>query len=61
MAASMYIPEAGVFAGCGRFMKLSIQGSSLWLRVTQKEVAQLRHSGRVESSIELAPGWSTYE
>jgi hypothetical protein len=36
-------------------MKLRIQGNSLRLRVTQKEVAQLCDSGRVESSIELSP------
>jgi len=37
-------------------MKLRIQGNSLRLRVTQKEVAQLRDAGRVESSVELTPG-----
>lgn len=37
-------------------MKLRIQGNSLRLRVTQKEVVQLCDSGRVEASIELAPG-----
>lgn len=37
-------------------MKLRIQGNSLRLRLTQKEVAELRASGRVESSIEFAPG-----
>ena len=36
-------------------MKLRIQGNSLRLRVTQKEVAQLCDTGRVESSIELTP------
>lgn len=38
-------------------MKLRIQGNSLRLRVTQKEVGQLQDSGRVESCIELVPGW----
>jgi len=37
-------------------MKLRIQGNSLRLRLTQKEVAQLHERGRVESSIEFAPG-----
>ena len=37
-------------------MKLRIQESSLRLRLTQKEVAQLRNQGRVESFIEFAPG-----
>ena len=37
-------------------MKLRIQGSTLRLRVTQKEVAQLRDQGRIESFIEFAPG-----
>jgi hypothetical protein len=37
-------------------MKLRIQGNSLRLRLTQKEVAQLRDRGRVESLIEFAPG-----
>lgn len=37
-------------------MKLRIQANSLRLRLTQKEVAQLHESGRVESSIEFAPG-----
>ena len=37
-------------------MKLRIQGNSLRLRLTQKEVAQLRDRGRVESFIEFAPG-----
>jgi hypothetical protein len=37
-------------------MKLRIQGNSLRLRLTQKEVAQVHDSGRVESSIEFAPG-----
>jgi hypothetical protein len=37
-------------------MKLRIQGNSLRLRVTQKEVAQLCDCGRIESSIELMPG-----
>jgi len=39
-------------------VKLRIQGNSLRLRVTQKEVAQLRDRGRVESFIEFAPGRS---
>jgi hypothetical protein len=37
-------------------MKLRIQGNSLRLRLTQKEVAQLRERGRVESSVEFSPG-----
>jgi hypothetical protein len=37
-------------------VKLRIQGSSLRLRVTQREVAQLRSLSRVESFIEFAPG-----
>jgi hypothetical protein len=37
-------------------VKLRLQGSSLRLRLTQKEVAQLRNQGRVESFIEFAPG-----
>jgi hypothetical protein len=37
-------------------MKLRIQGNSLRLRLTRKEVAQLHDSGRVESSVEFAPG-----
>jgi len=37
-------------------MKIRIQGNSLRLRVTQRDVAQLYSSGRVESSIELSPG-----
>ena len=37
-------------------MKMRIQGNSLRLRLTQKEVAQLRDCGRVESFIEFAPG-----
>lgn len=39
-------------------MKLRIQGNSLRLRLTRKEVAQLHDCGRVESSIEFAPGCS---
>ena len=39
-------------------MKLRIHGNSLRLRVTQKEVAKVRDGGRVESSIEFAPGCS---
>jgi hypothetical protein len=37
-------------------MKLRIQRNSLRLRLTQKEVAQLRDRNRVESSIEFGPG-----
>jgi hypothetical protein len=37
-------------------MKLRIQGNSLRLRLTQKEVAQLSERGRVESLIEFSPG-----
>ena len=37
-------------------MKLRIQGNSLRLRVTQKEVAQLHDRNRVESSIEFGLG-----
>jgi hypothetical protein len=37
-------------------MKLRIQGNSLRLRLTQKEVAQLHDRNRVESSIEFGPG-----
>lgn len=37
-------------------MKLRLQGNSLRLRLTQKEVAELRASSRIESSIEFAPG-----
>ena len=37
-------------------MKLRIQGNSLRLRLTQKEVVRLHDCGRVESSIEFAPG-----
>lgn len=37
-------------------MKLRIQGNSLRLRLTQKEVAQLRERERVESLIEFSPG-----
>ena len=39
-------------------MKLRIQGNSIRLRVTQSEIAQLRHVGRIESSLELTPGRS---
>ena len=39
-------------------MKLRIQGNSLRLRLTQKEVARLRDGGFVESFIEFAPGRS---
>jgi hypothetical protein len=37
-------------------VKLRIQGSALRLRLTQKEVAQLRDGSCVESSIEFGPG-----
>jgi hypothetical protein len=37
-------------------MKLRIQGNSLRLRLTQKEVAQVRDRGHVESLIEFSPG-----
>lgn len=39
-------------------MKLRIQGNSLRLRLTRKEVTELHKCGRVESSIEFAPGRS---
>ena len=39
-------------------MKLRIQGNSLRLRLTQKEVALVRNRGLVESLIEFAPGRS---
>jgi hypothetical protein len=39
-------------------MKLRIQGNSLRLRLTQKEVARVRNGGLVESVIEFAPGRS---
>jgi hypothetical protein len=39
-------------------MKLRIQGNSLRLRLTQKEVARVRDGGPVESFIEFAPGRS---
>ena len=39
-------------------MKLRIQGNSLRLRLTQKEVALVRNRGIVESLIEFAPGRS---
>lgn len=39
-------------------MKLRIQGDSLRLRLTQKEVAQLRAGGCVESSLQFASGGS---
>lgn len=39
-------------------MKLRIQGNSLRLRLTQKDVAQVRNCGLVESHIEFAPGHS---
>jgi len=39
-------------------MKLRIQGNSLRMRLTQKEVAQVRNHGFVESHIEFAPGRS---
>ena len=37
-------------------MKLRIQGDSLRLRLTQKEVAELRERGRVGSLVEFSPG-----
>jgi hypothetical protein len=37
-------------------VKLRIQGNSLRLRVTQKEVAQLRRSQHVEALVEFGPG-----
>jgi hypothetical protein len=37
-------------------MKLRIQGNSIRLRLTQKEVAQVRDRGLVESLVEVAPG-----
>jgi hypothetical protein len=37
-------------------MKLRIQGNSLRLRLTQKDVAHLSDHGRVDSLIELSPG-----
>ena len=37
-------------------MKLRIQGDSLRLRLTQKEVAQLREGGSIESRIHFASG-----
>lgn len=39
-------------------MKLRIQGNSLRLRLTQKEVGLVRNHGLVESHIEFAPGRS---
>jgi hypothetical protein len=39
-------------------MKLRIQGNSLRLRLTQKEVAQLRAGGSVHSSLHFASGRS---
>lgn len=39
-------------------MKLRIQGNSLRLRLTQKEVALARNCGLVESRMEFAPGRS---
>jgi hypothetical protein len=39
-------------------MKLRIQGNSLRLRLTQKEVALVHNHGLVESHIEFAPGHS---
>ena len=39
-------------------MKLRIQGNSLRLRVTQREVARVRNGEPVESFIEFAPGRS---
>jgi hypothetical protein len=37
-------------------VKLRIEGNSLRLRLSQKEVAQLREWGRIESTIEFSPG-----
>jgi hypothetical protein len=37
-------------------VKLRIHGNSLRLRLTQKDVAQLRNRGHVKSFIEFAPG-----
>jgi hypothetical protein len=37
-------------------MKLRIQGNSLRLRLTQRDVARLSGQGRVESRIEFSPG-----
>jgi hypothetical protein len=37
-------------------MKLRIHENSLRLRLTQKEVAQFRRSGRVEAAVYFAPG-----
>ena len=39
-------------------MKLRIQGNSLRLRLSQKEVALVRNHGLVKSHIEFAPGRS---
>ncbi|MGC9951997.1 MAG: hypothetical protein ABSF64_37105 [Bryobacteraceae bacterium] len=39
-------------------MKHRIQGNSIRLRLTQKEVALVRNQGLVESHIEFAPGRS---
>jgi hypothetical protein len=51
-----------VYSGSHRIMgfsmKLRIQGNSLRLRLTQKEVALVRDGGLVESLIEFAPGRS---
>lgn len=41
-------------------MKLRIQGNSLRLRLTRKEVAQLRDRSSVESSIVFAPGHTLF-
>jgi hypothetical protein len=37
-------------------VKLRIQGNSVRLRLTQKEVAQVREQGHVESSVNFSPG-----
>jgi hypothetical protein len=37
-------------------MKLRIHENSLRLRLTQKEVAQFRRSGRVDAAVHFAPG-----
>src|ERR1019366_3610136 len=45
-------------SNCRSYMKLRIQGNSLRLRLTQKEVALVRDRGLVESLVEFAPGRS---
>ena len=39
-------------------MKLRIHGDSLWLRISQSEVAQFSKTGFLEDSIQFAPGAS---